>query len=289
MNVLVVGGTRFFGIPMVEKLIADGHDVTIATRGLSDNPFKESTKQIIMNRSDYNSVREALADKEFDVIIDKIAYCSNDVRNLLSNVPCKKYIQMSSCSVYSKDKENIKESEFDPSHHNLIWMNRNDDYAEGKRQAERATLEFLNPSQCVFVRYPIVMGENDYTGRLKFYIKHILNSEAMFIDDLDFGMEFIHEKEAGYFIAHLVNTTVTGAINGSSKGMISTKNIVEFIERQTNKKAILDDFGDAAPYNGALANTSYDTSKARDTGFAFSSINDWIYELINSNCRHFQR
>ena len=34
MNVLVVGGTRFFGIPMVEKLIADGHDVTIATRGL---------------------------------------------------------------------------------------------------------------------------------------------------------------------------------------------------------------------------------------------------------------
>ncbi len=32
MNVLVVGGTGFFGIPMVEKLIADGHDVTIATR-----------------------------------------------------------------------------------------------------------------------------------------------------------------------------------------------------------------------------------------------------------------
>ncbi len=106
MKVLVVGGTRFFGIPMVEKLIADGHDVTIATRGLSDNPFKQSTKQIIMNRSDYNSVRDALADKEFDVIIDKIAYCSNDVRNLLSNVSCKKYIQMSSCSVYSKDKTN---------------------------------------------------------------------------------------------------------------------------------------------------------------------------------------
>ena len=162
-------------------------------------------------------------------------------------------------------------------------MNRNDDYAEGKRQAERATLEFLDSSQCVFVRFPIVMGKNDYTGRLKFYINHIINSEAMFIDDLDCGMEFIHEKEAGYFIAHLVNTTVTGAINGSSKGMISTKNLVEFIEKQTNRKAILDDFGDAAPYNGALANTSYDTTKARDTGFAFSSIDDWIYELIYSS------
>ena len=289
MNVLVVGGTRFFGIPMVEKIIADGHDVTIATRGISDNPFKEVTKQIVMDRSDFYSVKAALENKEFDVIIDKIAYCSNDVKNLLNNVSCKKYIQMSSCAVYTHDKENIKESEFNPKHHKLVWMNRNDDYAEGKRQAERAALEFLDSSQCVFVRYPIVLGENDYTGRLKFYIKHILNSEAMFIDDLDFGMEFIHEKEAGYFIAHLVNTTVTGAINGSSKGMISTKNIVEFIEKQTNRKAILDDLGDAAPYNGALANTSYDTSKARKLGFVFSDINDWIYELINSNYRHFQR
>lgn len=283
MNVLVVGGTRFFGIPMVEKLIEDGHDVTIATRGISDNPFKEATKQIVMDRSVYSSVKAALENKKFDVIIDKIAYCSNDVKNLLSNVSCKKYIQMSSCSVYSKDKENIKESEFNPRLHNLAWMNRNDDYAEGKRQAERATLEFLDPSQCVFVRYPIVMGENDYTGRLKFYINHILNSEAMFIDDLECGMEFIHEKEAGYFIAHLVNTTVTGAINGSSRGMISSKKIVEYIEKLTNRKAILGASGDVAPYNGALANISYDTTKASSTGFAFSNIEEWFFKLINSS------
>ena len=284
MNILVVGGTRFFGIPMVEKLIADGHDVTIATRGLSDNPFKKFTKQIVMNRSDCTSVREALANKKFDVIIDKIAYCSNDVRNLLSNASCKKYIQMSSCSVYSKDKENIQETEFDPRHHELIWMNRNDDYAEGKRQAERAALEYLDYAQCVFVRYPIVMGENDYTGRLNFYLNHILNSEAMNIDDLDCKMEFIHEKEAGYFIAHLVNATVTGAINGSSKGLISPRDLVEYIEKQTNRKAILDVSGDAAPYNGAIANISYDTTKARDTGFVFSNIEGWIYKLINSIC-----
>lgn len=285
MNVLVVGGTRFFGIPMLEKLIADGHDVTIATRGLSDNPFKESTKQIVMDRSDYNSVRLALEEKEFDVVIDKIAYCSNDVKNLLSNVCCKKYIQMSSCSVYTKDKENIQESEFDPRQHKLVWMNRNDDYAEGKRQAERAALEYLDYSKCVFVRYPVVMGENDYTGRLKFYVDHILKYEAMHIDDVDCGMEFIHEKEAGYFLAHLVNSTVTGAINGSSKGMISPGNIVEYIETQTGRKAILDVSGDAAPYNGSMSNISYDTTKAENTGFTFSDINEWLFRLINSSSK----
>lgn len=34
MNILVIGGTRFFGIPMVNELLAHGHNVTIATRGL---------------------------------------------------------------------------------------------------------------------------------------------------------------------------------------------------------------------------------------------------------------
>ena len=32
MKILVLGGTRFFGIPMVEELIQQGHEVTIATR-----------------------------------------------------------------------------------------------------------------------------------------------------------------------------------------------------------------------------------------------------------------
>ena len=32
MKILVVGGTRYFGIPMVNALLAQGHDVTIATR-----------------------------------------------------------------------------------------------------------------------------------------------------------------------------------------------------------------------------------------------------------------
>lgn len=33
MNILVIGGTRYFGIHMVNKLLEQGHDITIATRG----------------------------------------------------------------------------------------------------------------------------------------------------------------------------------------------------------------------------------------------------------------
>ena len=32
MKILVIGGTRYFGRYTVEKLVRDGHDVTIASR-----------------------------------------------------------------------------------------------------------------------------------------------------------------------------------------------------------------------------------------------------------------
>ena len=47
MNILVIGGTRFFGIPMVDKLLEAGHDVTIATRGLSPDSFGGRVKRIV--------------------------------------------------------------------------------------------------------------------------------------------------------------------------------------------------------------------------------------------------
>lgn len=38
MNILVLGGTRFFDIPMVNDLLEKGHSATIATRGnVKDN------------------------------------------------------------------------------------------------------------------------------------------------------------------------------------------------------------------------------------------------------------
>lgn len=39
MNILVIGGTRFFGIHMVNELLTAGYDVTIATRGKASDSF----------------------------------------------------------------------------------------------------------------------------------------------------------------------------------------------------------------------------------------------------------
>lgn len=46
MKILVLGGTRFFGIHMVKELIKMGHDITIATRGRASDTFGDAVSAI---------------------------------------------------------------------------------------------------------------------------------------------------------------------------------------------------------------------------------------------------
>ena len=51
MKILVIGGTRFFGIHMVNKLLELWHSVTIATRGNAKNNFGDRVSRIILERT----------------------------------------------------------------------------------------------------------------------------------------------------------------------------------------------------------------------------------------------
>ncbi|SCW28589.1 Nucleoside-diphosphate-sugar epimerase [Ruminococcaceae bacterium YRB3002] len=284
MKILVIGGTRFFGRPMVRSLLFAGHEVTVATRGHTTVPYKGDLKAVVADRTDPEAVRNAFAQDYFDVVIDKVAYASNDVKSLVENVRFKRYVLMSTCAVYGVVHPDIKEEEFDASGYDLKWINRSEDYAEGKRQAECAALHLIDPGKLVIIRYPVVTGENDYTGRLLFYVDHIIHGRPMHIDNLDSQIPFIHEREAGIFISHIAPLSVTGAMNGCSSGTISPREIINYIEKKTGRKAILSVDGDEAPYNGIIGVQSFNTDRAESTGFEFSNVHDWIYNLIDFLC-----
>ena len=92
MNILVIGGTRFFGIHMVNELLTAGYDVTIATRGKASDSFGDKVKRIFLERTTEESVREALSGTHYDVVIDKIAYCSNDIKYVMDVIDCDRRI-----------------------------------------------------------------------------------------------------------------------------------------------------------------------------------------------------
>lgn len=280
MKILVLGGTRFFGIRMVQDLLKMGHEVAIGTRGLSKDPFGEQVKRIALDRSNGESLRQALQGKRFDLVIDKIAYCSNDIKRLLDFIDCQKYIYMSTTAVYAPKKINLVEEDFDPLAMELVWCERKDfPYGQVKMQAEAAITQKYPGQKYIAVRYPVVLGKDDYTKRLLFYAEHVARSVPMYIDNLDAQMSFIRSDEAGAFMAFLADKNFCGAVNGASKGTVSLREIIEFLEKKTGKKALLSVDGEAAPYNGE-SEFSVNTDKAKALGFEFSDVNDWIYDLL---------
>lgn len=285
MKILVIGGTRFFGVHTVNALLAQGHDVTIATRGNTPDLYGDAVERIILERTSETSMKNALGGRHYDVVIDKIAYCSNDIRYGMEAFDCDQYIYMSSTAVYDPLHINTVESDFDGASGELIWCDRGDfSYAEVKRQAEYALWQKYAGRNWVAVRYPFVVGKDDYTKRLLFYVEHTIRSIPMHIDDPDLQMGFIRSEEAGRFMAYLVDQDIQGAVNGSAAGTISIREILAYIEKKTGAKAVIDAAGENAPYNGT-PEYSINTEKARALGFRFSALGDWIFGLIDHYIR----
>lgn len=56
MKILVIGGTRYFGIHMVNKLLEQGHEVTIATRGKTPDSYGDKVERITIQRTNEESM-----------------------------------------------------------------------------------------------------------------------------------------------------------------------------------------------------------------------------------------
>lgn len=281
MKILMFGGTRFFGIHTVNELIKNGHDVSIATRGITSDKFGSSVKRIILDRNNQESLKQRLAGTHYDVVIDKLAYCSNDVKQIFDVLDCGKYIQMSSTAVYDPKHWNTVEEDFNPKDKELVWCSRMDfPYDEIKRQAERALWQRYPDRKIVSVRYPFVLGKDDYTKRLLFYVEHVKNGLPMNLDNPDYQMSFIRSDEAGKLMAFLADSNYTGPINGASDGTISIREILNYLEQRTGNKAILAPDGENGPYNNE-PEYSINTDRAKQCGFTFTNIKDWIFELVD--------
>lgn len=281
MKILIIGGTRFFGIPMIRELLADGHHITIATRGRTQDNFGNAVNRLIFDRLDAESIKNTLSGLHFDVVIDKIAYCSNDIKNLLDVIDCDKYIYMSTCAVYHSLHMDTKEEEFDGAKETLLWCDRQAfPYDEVKRQAERALCQVYKDRKWIAVRYPFVIGKDDYTNRLRFYVEHVMQSIPMNIDNMDCQIGYIGSEEAGKFLAFLADKEITGAINGCSFGTVSLREIIDYVEKKTGAKAVIDKEGESAPYNGTF-DYSINTEKAQELGFRFTNLREWVFELVD--------
>ena len=130
------------------------------------------------------------------------------------------------------------------------------------------------------MRFPVVLGRDDYTKRLYFYVEHILKDIPMYIDHLTTSFSFISSHDAGAFLAYLSDKDICEAINACSPQSITLQEIFDYIEKHTGKKAMITSDGDKAPFHD-IQSHSLNVEKAQNTGFHFTTLSDWLFPLID--------
>lgn len=286
-KVLVLGGTQYFGKKLVEKLIENGDQVTVATRGTKSDSFGNKVERLIIDREKKETMEAAFSNKEWDIVYDQSCFSPIEARDtaetLKGNV--KRYIFTSTQAVYDFGTLH-KEENFNANTYEITYKTRREypgyeGYKEAKRASE-AVFHQLGYYEVVSVRFPIVVSEDDYSERLKFHVDKILSGEAIGIPNPDLRYSFIHADEAAEFLLEIGKSDFTGPINPGSAGDISMRELTEKIALFAIKNAIIDSSMDAdSPSPYALPGSwSIDTSKAEGLGFEFTNLDSLLEELI---------
>ena len=112
MKILVMGGTRFVGKSLVQKLILQNYDIDIFTRGNKPNP-----KGANLIKGDRNNLQDILKLKnnKYDIVFDISGRELSQTKILIENINenFDRYVYVSSAGVY-QDSQELPINEKDP-------------------------------------------------------------------------------------------------------------------------------------------------------------------------------
>lgn len=281
---LILGGNRFFGRHLALELIEAGVAVTLLNRGRHDDGLGDRIHRLHADRTNAEELRRALDGGTWDMVFDQICFTADEARNLcrLLKGRTRRIVFTSSQSVYPWG-ENLSEDVFDPAGHTFTTeVSAKEDYAEAKRQAEAEFIKHpdLRP---LLVRMPLVVGTDDYTGRLKWHVDRIRQGLPIYFPNLEARMGFIRSDIAGRALAAMAGTSLAGAVNCVCPGTLALEDLVRMIESSTGREMVRASSPDAenhSPY-GVPETWTMSTAKLNSAKITLPELQSWMPELIN--------
>lgn len=83
MNILVIGGTRFIGPPVIKRLVSAGHNLTVFNRGQTEAELPTGVKRIHGDRHQLASFAADFKRLAPDVVLDMILYTEEEASALV--------------------------------------------------------------------------------------------------------------------------------------------------------------------------------------------------------------
>ncbi|WP_254537418.1 NAD-dependent epimerase/dehydratase family protein [Halomarina litorea] len=178
-TLLTIGGTRFIGRHTVEEFLAHDYDVTLLTRGESENPFadREDVSHVQGDRNDRRDLERARGQVNPDVVVDLCAYHPEQVREACTVfTDCEAYVYVSSGSAYAEQSVPMREDET-PLCECTPEQARDESmetYGPRKAEGDRAVFEAAESgTNAMSVRPMLVYGPHDYTERFAYWVNRV--------------------------------------------------------------------------------------------------------------------
>ncbi|HEY0006933.1 MAG TPA: NAD-dependent epimerase/dehydratase family protein [Pyrinomonadaceae bacterium] len=190
MKILLIGGTRFIGPPVVRRLFDAGHQVALFHRGESEAELPQAVEHIHGERAELSSFETEFRRFAPDVVLDMIPFTEQEAASLMSVFKgiARRVVAISSADVYrcverlrrvtSGPPDPIPLAEDAPLREHLYpYRETAKSPAERNYNYEKILVERVVMSDAelpaTILRLPAVYGPGDTQHRLFFYLKRM--------------------------------------------------------------------------------------------------------------------
>lgn len=240
VNVLVLGGTLFLGRAIVDRALADGHDVTLFNRGRTNPGLFGGVENLVGDRDgDLNQ----LQGRKFDAVIDTSGYFPRQVQAVIDALgdDIAHYTFVSSIDVYADhsvpgsdetaELEAVRDCDDEGA---------DDDYGGFKALSE-ATLDAALPGRVHHVRAGLIVGPHDDSGRFTYWVRRIASGGAVLAPEpRDQPVQFVDVRDLARWILKAATNHVTGAMNATANpGSMTMQSVLNAINIHTGSRSVL--------------------------------------------------
>jgi nucleoside-diphosphate-sugar epimerase len=287
MKTLVIGGNRFVGLRL-SHLLDRLPDCQLHV--LNRTGQVAHVKNATIYKGDRGNLPLSHLDSEWDLIYDFAGFTRQDAEASLNYFRrVGRYIFISTASVYDLGAD-VRETAFNAQTWDLntptpVGVDGGKVYQYGKRQAEAAfTQAGAFPVLCV--RFPFILGPDDYTHRLNFHVQHARDGEPIYAANSDARFSVVHAQDAAEFLFRARDRQSTGSINVASRDPLTLRGLCAQIElisghrarilpRPTNAAEYFADFSPYSPDHDWFLNVD----RLQADGFTARPHAEWLPDL----------
>ncbi|GAC1322393.1 MAG: SDR family oxidoreductase [Chloroflexota bacterium] len=201
MRVLIIGGTGFNGRRIVARLLDAEHQVSVVSRRTLPADWHSRVAHLQVDRADAAAFRDACAGREFDAVIDNIAYRPRDAEIALETLGdrIQQYLFTSTMAVYhdlltraAPAHESDADLDYTPGPdeglETALHHVRGHSYAIDKRAVERVAAR--SGTAWTALRASVIVGPDDWVGVIWWWIQRILDGGPILVPDTGPGHAF---------------------------------------------------------------------------------------------------